>query len=163
VSAPVRASATPEARALELLAEAVAPTRRTRPGMAGWLRTLVDRATLTARHRQYHIDVALLQAIHELERRRATDAEQLRNDVRTAFDQFDRIVTRLDDVEARASVAAALADEIAQNLQALSKHARDELAQLAAELARTTGELSREITGLRAEAGRRTPASRRLT
>lgn len=164
---------TPEARVVALLAESVEPERRGRPGFGRLIRRLVDRATLTSRHRQYHLDVALLQAIHNLERRHVTDLEDARNEVRAVFDCLDTVAARFDDVEARTAVAAALADEIARNLHAASEQLtrtmgdvseqvrgqradlgrlREDLGHTATELSRTTAQLSREIAALRVDA-----------
>jgi SAM-dependent methyltransferase/uncharacterized coiled-coil protein SlyX len=170
---PDETPTTPEARVVALLADSFGHARRGGPGRL--IRRLADRATLAVRHRQYHVDIALLQAVHEVERRRASEMATLRNDVRTAFESLDAMTTRFDDVETRAAVAAALADEIAQVVHAVSgrltqtmaeladgltgqrvdvEKLREELDRTTVELARTTAQLTREIAGLRAVAGK---------
>ncbi len=172
---PDDSAASPEARVVALLAETFEHGARSGPGARGVVRRLVERATLAVRHRQYHVDVALLQAIHDLERRRSSDLDALRAELRVAFDNLDRVVARFDDVEARAAVAAALADEIARNVQETSEEldrrmdavsgavvadradtaaVRAELERGTEELRDTTRRLAHEIADLRTAAGK---------
>jgi SAM-dependent methyltransferase len=127
-------AATPEARAFALLSEEFAPGPRRVTGLTGLVRKLVDRATLAARHHQYHVDSALLQAIQDLEHRRALDAAEIRR-------LDDTFAPRLADVETRAAVAASLATEISQQMSGVSE-----------ELERVAKQLAREIADIREEA-----------